>query len=278
MKNYLVNIFDENNPDFVNLIDELPFWSAPFGLALLDAVRLKKNIRALDFACGTGFPLFELAGRLGETCSVYGLDSWLPAVEKIKRKISFYGLGNITAVAGTGENMPFESNFFDLVISNNGINNVADLDKTLSECFRVLKPGGQFAFTFNLPGTLAEFYSVFKSTLEELGLLAEIRKVDEHIFEKRKPPGYMEKLAVKNNFRVAGKTQSSFSYRFTDGTAFFSHTTFRFFFLPPWKNLLTEKRAEEVFGILEEKLNAISEKRGGLVMTIPFACFDCEKV
>lgn len=277
MKKYLRNIFDENNPDYVNFIDELPFWSAPFGLALLDTVRLKPNIKALDLACGTGFPLFELAGRLGETCSIYGLDSWAPAVEKIKKKISLYELSNINAVTGTGEDMPFENNFFDLVVSNNGINNVQDLNQALNECGRVLKPGGQFVFTFNLSGTLAEFYSVLKSTLEELGLLSEIQKVNDHIFEKRKPPDYMEKLITKYNFKIVSKSENSFRYGFANGTAFLSHITFRFFFLPPWKNLLPEKRAEEIFTILEAKLNAEAEDRGGLVMTIPFACFDCEK-
>lgn len=277
MKNYFKNIFDENNPEFVNAIDKLPFWSAPFGLTLLDTVKLKPNIKTLDIGCGTGFPLFELAGRLGETCTVYGIDSWNRAIEKVKEKISLYELTNIEPIVCEAENLPFENNFFDLIVSNNGINNVRDLDKTLSECNRTLKPEGQFVFTFNLPESLIEFYMAFKSTLEELGLLREIQIVDEHIFEKRKPMEYMEKLLTNHKFKITQKIVKKFHYRFVDGTAFFNHSIFKFHFLPVWKNILPEKRTEEVFSLVEDKLNSLASKRGELLMTIPFACFDCKK-
>lgn len=277
MKNYFKNIFDENNPEFVNALDELPFWSAPFGLTLLDTVKIKPGTKALDIGCGTGFPLFELAGRLGDSCRIYGLDAWDRAISKVNSRINLYQIKNIEAVNCEAENLPFENNFFDLIVSNNGINNVRDLDKTLSECFRTLKPGGQFVFTYNLPDSLKEFYSVFKSTLGELGLLAEIQKTDEHIFAKRKPLDFMEKAVTKNNFKITNKTEKEFRYRFSDGTAFFNHSMFKFFFLPPWRSLLPEKRAEEVFAIVEEKFNILAAEKGELVMTIPYACFDCEK-
>ena len=32
MKEYLFHTFDRNNPNLVSIIDELPLWSAPFGL------------------------------------------------------------------------------------------------------------------------------------------------------------------------------------------------------------------------------------------------------
>ncbi|MBN1577163.1 MAG: hypothetical protein JW913_11460 [Chitinispirillaceae bacterium] len=59
-----------------DLCDELPFWSAPFGLKLLDLIEYRRNITALDIGFGCGFPLIELAMRLGPTCTVYGIDPW----------------------------------------------------------------------------------------------------------------------------------------------------------------------------------------------------------
>ncbi|MFA5404221.1 MAG: class I SAM-dependent methyltransferase [Ignavibacteria bacterium] len=277
MKKYLNIIFDADNPKFVNAIDELAFWSAPFGMTLLDTIKIKPNIKVLDIGCGTGFPLFELAGRLGESSKIYGIDTWDKAINKVRNKISLYELKNIDAINCEAERLPFENDFFDLTVSNNGINNVQDLEKTLSECYRTLKPCGQFVFTFNLPYSLIEFYSVFKSVLEGLGLLNEIQKVDEHIFEKRKPLDYMEKIVTKTGFKVNNKIENKFNYKFVDGNAFFSYPMIRFHFLPPWKNLIPEKRIEEVFTLLEEKLNEISSKQGELVMTIPYACFDCRK-
>ncbi|MBI4645320.1 MAG: hypothetical protein HY738_01700, partial [Bacteroidia bacterium] len=61
MKNFLKTKFDINNDDFVSVYDELPFWSAPFGLKLLDLINYRKNITALYVGFGTGFPILEVA-------------------------------------------------------------------------------------------------------------------------------------------------------------------------------------------------------------------------
>jgi len=277
MKNNLKSIIEKEGPKFADVNYELPFWSAPFGLTLLDTVKLKPKMKALDIGCGNGFPLFELAGRLCKDSKIFGIDSYEKAIGEVKRKISVFNQTNAEGVFCTAEELPFENDFFDLIVSNNGINNVQDLNKTLSECYRVLKPGGQFVFTFNLPESLKEFYEVFESVLEELGLLNEIQKMHEHIFEKRKPIGYMEKIVIKNNFKISGIIENKFNFKFVNGTAFFDNFLFKFRFLPSWISILPEQRIDEVFTIIEEGLNELSSKNGELIMTIPYACFECEK-
>jgi arsenite methyltransferase len=277
MKNYFKNIFDAENPKFINAIDELPFWSAPFGLTLLDTVKLKPNMKALDIGCGNGFPLFELAGRLGKDSKVYGIDSYDKAIEEVKEKISVFNQTNAEAIFCVAEELPFENDYFDLIVSNNGINNVQNLDKTISECYRTIKPGGQFVFTYNLPESMKEFYDVFESVLEGLGLLNEIQKMHEHIFDKRKPIEYMKKIVVKNNLKICQIIEKKFQFKFVNGTAFFDYFLFKFRFLPSWISILPEKRVDEVFTLLEEKLNEISSKQGELVITIPYVCFECIK-
>jgi SAM-dependent methyltransferase len=79
--------YDVEDPDVVSVIDDAPLWSAPFGLRLLEVVRMRKNIRALDVGSGLGFPLVELAQRLGPTCKVYGIDPWTPANERARMKV-----------------------------------------------------------------------------------------------------------------------------------------------------------------------------------------------
>ena len=137
MKKYLSNDFD-----FVKMIevfDESPIWSAPFGLKLLDYIDYKKNISAIDIGFGTGFPLTEIALRLGDSSVVYGIDPWKDAIERVNKKIEYYGLTNVRLIEGVAESIPLENDSIDLITSNNGINNVNDIDKVLSECSRIIK-------------------------------------------------------------------------------------------------------------------------------------------
>ena len=150
MPDYLKTRYDLDDPSVVSVLDECSFWSAPFGMRLLDTVRYKRNIRALDIGYGLGFPLIELAMRLGSSSRVYGIDPWQSGMERARWKTEIMEVQNIELIRGLAEDMPFENSFFDLLISNNGINNVQNLSKTLAECSRVAKQGAQFVFTFNL--------------------------------------------------------------------------------------------------------------------------------
>ena len=63
MTDYLKYKF-QDTPEFVNTFDELPLWSASFGLLLLKHLELKPNLKVIDIGSGAGFPLLELAARL----------------------------------------------------------------------------------------------------------------------------------------------------------------------------------------------------------------------
>jgi 16S rRNA G527 N7-methylase RsmG len=56
---------------------KLPSWSASFGLLLLKNLELKRNQIIVDIGSGAGFPLMELAGRIGDTCYNFTcVDTW----------------------------------------------------------------------------------------------------------------------------------------------------------------------------------------------------------
>jgi len=46
----------------------------------------------------------------------------------------------------SGEQLPFEDNHFDCVVSTFTLCSIGDVDQALSEVYRVLKPGGKFLF------------------------------------------------------------------------------------------------------------------------------------
>ena len=259
------------------LFDDLPFWSAPFGFALLNTVNLRKNIKVLDIGSGFGFPAIELAQRLGTYSKIYCVDPWEKAIEVIKRKVKFYGLDNLETIQGKAENITFEDNTFDLITSNNGLNNVQDLKISLSEVFRVAKPNAQMVFTVNLPETFIEFYNVFEEVLRDGNKISEIYKLKEHIHSKRKNFEEYREIVVKSGFFVENITFDSFKYRFIDGTSFFNYYFTRLAFLESWYSIVDSEERQVIFDKLEISLNELAYNNSGLTLTVPFACFNCYK-
>lgn len=221
MRDYLKIKFDPDK--MVDVLDEVPLWSAPFGLKLLDFVNYKRNIHALDIGFGTGFPLTELAMRLGDGSTVYGIDPWKNAISRTKKKRIRYMINNVVIIEGEAESIPLENGFIDLIVSNNGINNVKDSDTVLSECSRVIKPCGQFIFTMNLENSMFEFYNLFESVLSEMNLRQEKVRMQHHISYSRPPLDNILSQLQKHGFEIIDLEHDQFDYKFADGTAMFRH-------------------------------------------------------
>lgn len=275
MQNYLQSSFDFK--ELPIMFDELPLWSAPFGLKLLDAVKYKVGITALDIGFGTGFPLTELAMRLGNTTTVYGIDPWKEAIERARQKIAYYRIDNIKLIEGVAESIPLPHCSVDLIVSNNGLNNVADLLKVVSECSRICKPGAQFVQTMNLNKSMIEFYDVFEEVLAKKQMNEEIDKMHAHIYSKRKPLDEIVEILEQKGFSVVEALEDSFKYRFTDATAMFNHYFIRLAFMESWIQLLPPEKVSEVFEEVEQILNGKAAFAGQMVLTVPFVMINAVK-
>jgi len=249
---------DFNDPRVVDAYDELPLWSAPFGALMLDRIPMGSAMTVLDVGCGTGFPLLELAGRLGPASRLVGIDNWHAAVERARAKAKVYGLQNVEIVEGDAAQMTFEDHAFDLITSNLGINNFADPDAVLRQCFRVLRPGGILAVTSNTVGHMGEFYDHFARALPKEAL----PKLEEHIAHRSTPDAIAARIE-KAGFKVSDRATSSFRIRFASGAALFNHYFIRLGFLPAWKEIVPEKDRARVFQSLEAAIP------GELALTIP---------
>lgn len=277
MKSYLNHSFNTDDIELASVLDELPLWSAPFGLSILDAVRLTKNIKVLDIGSGTGFPLIELAQRLGESCRVYGIDPWETINYRARMKVDKYNLTNVKVITGYAEELPFETGFFDLVVSNNGINNAADMGNVLVECGRVCRSGAQFVFTVNLEDTMIEFYDAFRSVLNEMGFNSEIEMISAQIYSKRKPLSEVEALVSSAGFKIEEIKEEKFNLRFADAAAMFNHSLIKYWFLPGWKALLNPNNQDGIFNNIEKKMNSVAADRGGIKLSVPFVTVDCTR-
>ncbi len=266
-----------DSPEFVSTYDELPLWSAPFGLALLKNIELKPNQTVLDLSSGTGFLLFELAERLGESCKVFGLDPWTNANRRVREKIESYDVPNAEIVEGVGETMPFDSSRFDLIVSNLGLNNWQNPDQVLTECFRVLKADGKLVLTTNLFGHWKEFYQVFERTLTELGkpdLVAKLKHQEEH----RATPESLASRLQHNSFQITRQVTDKFEMRFLDGSSFLRHHFIKLGFVGEWKEFVPPAERQAIFNVLETNLNRLAAEQGCLELTVPLAHVEANKV
>jgi ubiquinone/menaquinone biosynthesis C-methylase UbiE len=122
-----------------------------------DFAGIKKGDHVLDLGSGAGNDCFVARALVGENGKVTGLDMTDQMIRKAKENCATLGFTNVEFIPGDIEEMPFEKDLFDVVISNCVLNLVPDKSKAFSEIFRVLKPGGHFCVSdVVIKGTLSE--------------------------------------------------------------------------------------------------------------------------
>lgn len=139
-----------------------------------------KGKRCLEVGCGN-YPRIPFEGS-------YFLDLSRTAVANLK------AIG-LKAVLGTAKYLPFESEFFDLVVAWDVLEHIEDDEKAFAEITRVLRRGGYFLFSLPLGR-------------DKFGA---IDKIAGH--ERRYEPKDLENILSRNGFRVV-KYRCPFFYKY----------------------------------------------------------------
>lgn len=102
---------------------------------------VKPGTKVLDIASGTADLAIEFARRAGKGCVVASdINHEMLAIGK--KRLEAAGAGAY-CVEADAEQLPFESNSFDVVTVSFGIRNMTHKDRALKEMLRVLRPGGR---------------------------------------------------------------------------------------------------------------------------------------
>lgn len=121
---------------------------------LIDRAGIHADQRVLDIACGFGGTLRTLA-RMG--CKVMGIDISENCVDHARAAADEAGLGDSIDVAvGDFHGIDSEADSFDAVVCQEAIIHSPDRPKVFAEVFRILRPGGVFAFSDILTGEDAD--------------------------------------------------------------------------------------------------------------------------
>jgi len=106
----------------------------------LRRLSVQNGERVLDIGSGPGFLAAQLADQTGPDGEVVGVDVSEQMVERASQRIKHEWLSYRCADATA---LPFEDDYFDVVVSTQVAEYVPDIAKFCGEVFRVLKPGGR---------------------------------------------------------------------------------------------------------------------------------------
>jgi len=131
--------------------DKLREALAPNRLGWFNLIDVKPSMRALDIGAGTG----GIACQLAKKCFVTAVDGSEIDVEFLKIRAQQEKLSQLSVLVANAVSLPFENNYFDIVIMNGVLEWVATAERTdvppmnqqikaLEEARRVLKPHGKF--------------------------------------------------------------------------------------------------------------------------------------
>ena len=134
------------------------------GTAFLDQYLASRPARVLDVGCGTGLFARHVAEQLDD-CRVIGVDA---DSSRLDFAAEHNPCANLELKHASMNELPFDSNTFDLVYSNLDLHWVNDLPGALLQIRRALRPDGLFLAAMLGGATLNELRAVLTEAEDEI--------------------------------------------------------------------------------------------------------------
>jgi ubiquinone/menaquinone biosynthesis C-methylase UbiE len=141
----------------------------------LNQMDLNRGERVLDLGCGVGWASRIMARMVAPEGQVVGIDI---SDEMISRaRAASRGSDNVMFVWGSAQQLPWQENFFDKVLSVESFYYYADQDRAIAELFRVIAPKGKLYILINL--YRENHYSL--RWVDELKVPVQVRSEQEYV-------------------------------------------------------------------------------------------------
>lgn len=142
-----------------------------------------KGKEVLEIGCGTGRDLIRF---MHQGANVYGIDFSEKSVVLARERLRVFGFDTRHIIMGDAEALPFFGNQFDFVYSWGVLHHTPNIEKAISEMYRVLKPSGEICvMLYHQPSLVAlQLYILF-------GLFAfrAFRSINEIVANNLESPG-----------------------------------------------------------------------------------------
>ncbi len=136
-----IDYYNEFAPEYDKLAEEY-YWLSPRVMFGIMFKYIQPDHKLLDIGIGTGLSS-EPFKRMG--LKIYGVDG----SEEMLHLCSKKGItSNLVQINLENESLPYEDNFFDIVIANGVLYFLSNIENILGEAIRVLKPTGILCINF----------------------------------------------------------------------------------------------------------------------------------
>ena len=164
------------------------------------------NQKLIDVACGTGDIAKLFLNRVNKLSEITCVDPNKGMIKKGKEKLNEYK--NLNWIVASAEKLPIDENSFDFYTISFGLRNTKNIDKSLAEAYRVLKPGGRFLcleFSKIQNSNLEFIYKKYSKLIPKIGKLIVgekqpyeylIKSIEEFINQEE-----LVEIMKKNNFK-----------------------------------------------------------------------------
>ena len=137
---------------------------------LIDWLSPEKEMHIIDVAGGTGDVARRFLKRVKGKGKATVCDPNEFMVEEGKKNHTFKD--KIEWIVASAEDLPFKENTFDAYLVSFGVRNFFNIEKSLDEAYRVLKPGGKFyclEFSKAQNETISNVYNIYSSIIPVMG-------------------------------------------------------------------------------------------------------------
>ena len=137
---------------------------------LIDWLSPEKEMHIIDVAGGTGDVARRFLKRVKGKGKATVCDPNEFMVKEGKKNHTFKD--KIEWIVASAEDLPFKENTFDAYLVSFGVRNFSNIEKSLGEAYRVLKPGGKFyclEFSKAENETISSVYNFYSSIIPVMG-------------------------------------------------------------------------------------------------------------